>query len=81
MKISVVPLPYTMLATEHKLCNIHFGNSHAQIRREDIINKAFPLDKMTTSEQIRQRRKILGISPHLTFFVHIFCCDDVDFTM
>jgi hypothetical protein len=47
----------------HAHALIFIGLSESSIRREDIINKAFPLDQKITSEQIRQRRKILGIYP------------------
>jgi hypothetical protein len=46
---------------------LDFPLTHVSLfyRREDIINKAFPIDvKRTTARVIEMRRRILGSTPH-----------------
>ena len=43
-----------------------------RLRREDMINKAFPLDRNTTAQQIRERRRVLGTRPAVHFLPPTF---------
>jgi hypothetical protein len=49
---------------------------HPSFRREDIINKAFPLDRATSSKMAYDRRKILGTSNCLVFFSRLLLFGD-----
>ena len=43
-----------------------------RLRREDMINKAVPLDRNTTAQQIRERRRVLGTRPAVHFLPPTF---------